>query len=120
MRTPTELREAILNLLEQKNISAHKMLVECGLNKSIVNDLKKGQMPSADKIAVIARYLGVSTDFLLGNYGLDSFGSEEDFLTGLRLALYGTSAQKLSEYDKKNIIELAEMLVKMRTRENRE
>jgi transcriptional regulator with XRE-family HTH domain len=68
-------------------------------------------MPSADKIAGIAKYLGVSSDYLLGN--LD-FESEEDFLAGLRQALYGSNTQKLSEYDKKHIIELAEMLVRMK------
>jgi len=117
MRTPLELRDVILNLLNQRNTSANKMLVECGFNKSLINDLKKGQMPSADKIAGIAKYLGVSTDFLLGNHGFDSLESEEDFIAELRRALYGSSAQKLSEYDKKHIIELAEMLVRMKSDE---
>ena len=112
MRTPQEIREIVVDLLKQKNTSVHKMLGECGYNKSLVNDLSKGQMPSADKIAGIAKYLGVSSDNLLGNQVIDS---EDDFISQLRSALYGSNAQKLSEYDKKHIIELAQMLSRMKS-----
>lgn len=57
----------LLNLLvKDKGISINKMLIECDLNKSTVDNMKRGQMPSADKLAKIANYLGVTTDYLLG------------------------------------------------------
>ncbi|MCL2096735.1 MAG: hypothetical protein FWH10_07515 [Oscillospiraceae bacterium] len=115
MRNPQELREYILGLLKQRDISAHKMLVDCGYSKSLVNDLKKGQMPSADKIAGLAKYLGITTDCLLGNIDFE-FDSEEEFISELRRILYGTSAHKLSEYDKAHILELAEFALKMKKR----
>lgn len=115
MRTPPEIREYILDMLKKRNLSAHKMLVDCGYNTSLINDLKRGQMPSADKIATIANYLGVSTDFLLGNHGENDFATEEDLISGLRRLFYGTNAQKLSESDKNHIIELAEMLSKIKS-----
>lgn len=67
MRTPQEIKELISNRLQQMKISANKMLLDCGYNTSLLTDMKRGQMPSADKIAAIASYLGVSTDYLLGN-----------------------------------------------------
>jgi len=118
MRTPQEIREILLDLLKKRNISVNKMLVDCGYNTSLVNDLKKGQMPSADKIAGIAKYLGISTDYLLGNEQPD-FDSEEDFINDLRRMLYGTSSHKLSESDKKHIMDIAEMLSKIKSGENK-
>jgi len=114
MRTPQEIRDIILDLLKKRSLSVNKMLVECGYNTSLVNDLKKGQMPSADKIAGIAKYLGVSSDYLINGETLefDPFASEEEFIANLRHALYGTSKRKLSESDKKHLLELAEMISK--------
>jgi len=120
MRTPPEIRDSILDLLKKQNTTVNKMLTECGYNANLVTDLKKGQMPSADKIANIAKYLGVSTDYLMGNYDEDDFNSEQDLITGLRRALYGTSEHKLSDDDKKQIIELAEMIIKIKLGRNRE
>ena len=105
MKTPQEIRNNILDLLKGKNSTVNKMLVECGYNTSLVNDLKKGQMPSADKIANIAKYLGVSTDCLLGNEHENIINSDEDFINTVR-----NKSKNLSEFDKKHIIELMEML----------
>jgi len=127
MRSPQELRENILDLLKKRNRSVNKMLIECGYNTSLVNDLKKGQMPSADKIASIANYLGVSTDFLLGNENIpipekysEDFNSEYDLITNLRRAFYGNSDHKLSEEDKNNIITLAETILKLKLNKKQE
>ena len=120
MRTPQEIRDSILDLLKKQNTSVNKMLTECGYNTSLVNDLRKGQMPAADKIASIAKYLGVSTDYLLGNIDEADISSEQDLITGLRRALYGTSEHKLSDYDKKHIIELAEIITKLKLGRNQE
>ena len=53
-------------LCEQSGITKAKLFDECGLNKNIVNNLKRGSIPSVDKIAVIADYFHVSVDYLLG------------------------------------------------------
>ena len=97
------------------------MLIACGYNTSLVNDLKKGQMPSADKIANISKYLGVSTDYLMGNENNgnvenNDYISDEDLIYNLRRILYGTSSHRLSESDKRHIMELAEMLAKMKSK----
>ena len=116
MKTPQELRDHILDMLKNRKISTNKMLVECGYNTSLVNDLKKGQMPSADKIANIAKYLGVSTDYLMGNeIENDMPDPEEDLITNLRRAFYGTSSQKLNKEDIKNILELTRIASRFKT-----
>jgi len=123
MRTPQEIRDIILDLLKKEKISVNKMLVDCGYNQNLVNDLKKGQMPSADKVAGMANFLGVSTDYLLGNEHLQSdvndADSEKDFIKELRRILYGTSSHKLGESDKKIIIELVGMLSKIKSGEKK-
>ena len=134
MKSPREIRELILYLLDVKNSSTHKMLTECGYNTSLVNDLKKGQMPAADKIATIANYLGVSTDYLLGNQkkhnenNWDNTDDEqsintaaaqailnEEFIKDLRTAFYGDRIKELTEEDKKHIVEMAKMIAKVKT-----
>ena len=42
------------------------MLVDSGLSKNVLDNMKKGSMPSVDKVAKIADFLEVSVDFLLG------------------------------------------------------
>jgi len=42
------------------------MLQECGIGSGVVAKLKMGQMPSADKIVLMAQYLEVSTEYLMG------------------------------------------------------
>ncbi|MDR3253897.1 MAG: helix-turn-helix domain-containing protein [Endomicrobium sp.] len=42
------------------------MLRECNLSKDVVNKMKVGSMPSADKLIIIANYLGVSAEYLIG------------------------------------------------------
>lgn len=58
--------QRIDQLSEKQGISRNKMLQACGLSKSVVDNLKKGSMPSADKIEAMADFFGVSTDYLLG------------------------------------------------------
>ena len=116
MKTPQEIRDNVLDLLKKRNISTNKMLMDCGYNPSLINDLKKGQMPSADKMANIAKYLGVSTDFLMGNEDVKHIeidkATEEDLIINLRRVFYGSSDKKINEDDKNNIIELVKIITK--------
>ena len=56
----------INDLLNQKKISANKMLIDCGLGTSTIKNMESGSVPSVDKILAIADYLGCSVDYLLG------------------------------------------------------
>lgn len=56
----------IETLVSQAGITINRFLKDNGFNTSFYNDLKKGAVPSAQKIVKIADYFGVSTDSLLG------------------------------------------------------
>ncbi len=56
----------IQNLCNQNNIAIDAMLKKCNLNPSVIDNMKKGSMPSVDKILTIAKYFNVSVDYLLG------------------------------------------------------
>jgi transcriptional regulator with XRE-family HTH domain len=117
MRTPQELREVILELLDERKTNAHQMLKKCGYNASLVNDLKKGQMPSADKLANIAQYLGVSSDYLLGMEAKSTGkpeSSDADLIEELRREFYGNADIKLSQEDKLNILDMAKTLIRLK------
>jgi len=66
MRNAQEIAVLIKVELKSRKITAAKMLSEAGLSKDILVDMKNGSMPSADKLGKIAKYLDVSTDYLLG------------------------------------------------------
>jgi len=53
-------------LIRERNKSVNAFLIDIGFNHNFMNDLEKGQNPTADKIIKMANYLGVTTDYLLG------------------------------------------------------
>lgn len=61
------LTQNIIELCERKNISVNRMLKECGLNRSVIDNLKRGFEPQLAKIVIIADYFGVTVDYLINN-----------------------------------------------------
>lgn len=60
------LEDRIMGLAAEKNLSKNKLLANVGLGKSLFDNMKKGKVPSVDRISLIADYLGCSVDYLLG------------------------------------------------------
>ena len=60
------LEDRIMSIAKQQNLSKNKLLINAELNKSVFDNMKKGQIPSVDKIHKIADYLGCSVDYILG------------------------------------------------------
>lgn len=56
----------ILNICEQKNLKPTIACTESGAGKDLVANLRKGIIPSVEKVARLAAYLGVTTSELLG------------------------------------------------------
>lgn len=73
MYNAQEAGELIVRILKNKNITVSKMLRDCGLGKDVVSKMRAGQMPSADKLVAVARYLEVSAEYLLGAPDLNGF-----------------------------------------------
>ena len=63
-----EIANRIEAMCNKKEITVKKMLSECGLNKNVVDNMKKekSSVPAIDKILPISKYFNVSVDFLLG------------------------------------------------------
>ena len=60
------IEERIVSISKEMGLSKNKLLINTNLNKSVFDNMKKGQIPSVDKIHTIADYLGCSVDYLLG------------------------------------------------------
>lgn len=60
------IEQRIMAIAKQKKLSKNKLLQNVQLNKSVFDNMKKGQIPSIDKIHIIADYLDCSIDYLVG------------------------------------------------------
>lgn len=56
----------IEKICSSSNLPAAYIETESGVGKGLIGNLKKGSAPSVDKVAKLADFLGVSTDYLLG------------------------------------------------------
>ena len=62
-----QIADLITSECKKRSIKTALLLQECGINHSFISDIRhKNRAPSVDKISVIADYLGVSVDYLLG------------------------------------------------------
>ena len=50
----------------KKDLKPSDVCTECGLGSSFLPDIKRGRVPSVDKVERLAAYLGVTTSELLG------------------------------------------------------
>jgi transcriptional regulator with XRE-family HTH domain len=101
------LSSQIENLCNSKNISVRAMLKECGLNKNTVDNIKKGSSPAIEKITIIATFLGVSVDYLLGNKQKGKPAAEHSELSNEIL----TICDGLSKNKQTELLEYAKYLV---------
>ena len=63
----SQIADLITSECKKRSIKTALLLQECGINHSFISDIRhKNRAPSVDKISVIADYLGVSVDYLLG------------------------------------------------------
>jgi transcriptional regulator with XRE-family HTH domain len=53
-------------MAKERNVAVATMLKESGAGERLVNNLERGSMPSADRLALVAEYFGVPTDYFLG------------------------------------------------------
>lgn len=71
------LTRNIIDLCAENNVSVNRMLKECGLSKSVIDNLKKGYEPQLPKIVIIADYFGVTVDYLIHNNSILWNGKED-------------------------------------------
>lgn len=71
--------ENIQKACKNKNVTPSRMAEESGAGLSAIANLKRGSIPRSDKLAVMADYLGVSVNVLVG----------QDSIDDLKFALWG-------------------------------
>lgn len=80
----------IEELCNQKQMSVKSALEDCGLKRVVVDNMKKGSVPSIDKIFTLANYFGVSVDYLLGR--ADSSDGYCNHISNVDTTINGTQA----------------------------
>ena len=82
---PKGMYAVIKSVLKAREISDLQCEVESGVTRGTLWNLKIGSMPSIDKIAMIADYLGISVDFILGRTSF-TFGHDSPIDSELSLS----------------------------------
>lgn len=58
----------IVQILQERGITKYRLSKETGIPPSSITDwTKNGRSPTAEKLAIVAEFLNVSVDYLLGN-----------------------------------------------------
>lgn len=96
--------QRILSLLKENNITATKFQQDLGLYASCVSEWKNGSSKSYTKhLAAIADYLGVTTDYLIGNTDQRT-ATPGQVLEGLDFALSG-EIRNMTENEKQDLLD---------------
>lgn len=78
------LIDNISTLCRKRNISINQMLKEAQLAVSVIDNIKRGRVPSIDKIYALASYFNCSIDYLVGRTDNPNFfenNSEKNKIT---------------------------------------
>lgn len=103
-------------LCAREGISPNKAAGEIGLSNSITTKWKKtGATPGGDTLNRIAKYFGVSTDYLLGKEKTPTPEGERDLISDVDIAFYG-EYQELSEDDKETVRDMVRVMRERRSK----
>lgn len=111
------------SLCDEKGVSVSKACLEMGLSRSIAAKWKTTKTnPSAEVIPKIAKYFGVTTDYLLGaeteKTPISEDGREEDLK--LRVAAYWGGGDDLSQEELDGLWNDAESYYKFKLEQMRQ
>lgn len=62
-----KLQNVITEQCSAKGVSQNTAFNESGVGRSFYDNIKKGSVPSVDKLQALAMYFGISLDYLVGN-----------------------------------------------------
>lgn len=60
------IEQRIVYIAKKLGLSKNKLLMNANMGKNLFDAMKRGSIPSVEKIHIIADYLNVSVDYLLG------------------------------------------------------
>ena len=87
----------LFELMQERGISPAKLSSDTGISAGNISDWKSGRSkPSAAKLAILSKYFGITTDYLLGNETSGTKPTDED----IKFALFdGTEGVTDEMYD---------------------
>lgn len=92
--------ERIMQLLTERDITAHELTTKCELSSSAISDWKAGKgKPAADSLIKLADYFGVSVDFLLGRTPFKTHEAAKELAEALACISDEEFEQSLKEFD---------------------
>ena len=62
----------VQELCKTKGVSINTAVTEAGVGKSFIDNIKRGNAPSVEKVQLLASYFGVTTSQLLGEVSVGS------------------------------------------------
>ena len=108
--------DIFIRLCAQKKVTPSKAAEGIGLNRAAVTKWQKGGKPSAVNLLKLAKYFGVTTEYLLGEEKtpekkeLPATNEELDKeLEGIEFALWG-EVHDLTAEEKKDVIRFAKFI----------
>lgn len=114
----SEMYERIAGLCKEAGIKPGRICADTGISRGLMTDLKMGRTKelSAKNTKIIADYLGVSTDYLLGKEKAPTGDGERKVeMDDFTYAMHGASG-KLTDRDKEILLSMAQQLVDANTR----
>ena len=89
------IEERIMSIASKMGLSKNKLLINAHMGKSFFDNMKKGQVPSVEKLHTIADYLNVSIDYLVGrtNEQTTTYNNDNSVIQGnSSVAVTGSSS----------------------------
>lgn len=94
----------IIELCERNNISITKLEKECEFSNATIKKWKDTSTPGIDKVQRIARYFGVTTDYLLGNTNIPT--PIEEILGDNDIVTLQRAKSKMSSVDRDRMMQM--------------
>lgn len=112
----------IESLCQDRGIKPGKMCADLGISRGIIGDLKAGRTKrlSAENIAKVSAYFGVTSDYLLGNETekAPTENGERDILDEVDIGFY-QGFKELDEADKEVLRDMVRVMRERRASRNK-
>lgn len=97
--------DVLTELCQKRGISTYRACIDIGLNRSAVAKWKEGAIPRGETLEKLARYFGVSTDYLLGKESSQERQTQDNMDSSFFRLLQTAQAEGYSAEDLKMAME---------------
>ena len=82
------LQNVIQKLCDKRGIKPRTAYEESGVGRSFYDNIRKGSVPSVEKLQALAVYFNVSVDYLIGNTEVPEVNHQSETLSQAGLAAF--------------------------------